>query len=88
MISTGGDIVSRLVRVEDAVTGIREVQTRNSTLLEINAKLLEDQVRKTDIMEKHMAGLAAEARIVRWLAVVIGLAVATLQMLQLMHVVT
>ncbi len=71
----------RLARVEDTVGSIRETLVKNTTILDTNTKLLDDHIRRTEILEKQVAGLATEARILRWVAAAGAVAATILQIL-------
>ena len=74
----------RVDRLDEMVGEIRETLARNTTLLEINTQHLAEHMRRTDILEKHVQGLATEARIVRWLAAA-GAVIATVIQLVASH---
>lgn len=67
----------RLERIEENIGEMRETLAKNTALLGVNTDLLDEHIRRTDILEKHVDGLTTEARIVRWIAAA-GAVIATI----------
>jgi hypothetical protein len=72
----------RLIRIEDTLGEMRETMARNTALLGVNTALLDDHIKRTELLEKQVAGLATEARILRWAAVVFAVAAAVIQIIR------
>jgi hypothetical protein len=62
------DMDHRLTRMEDKLLIITEGMSRNTAILEVNTELLDDHIKRTDLLEEQVRSMAVEARVVRWLA--------------------
>jgi hypothetical protein len=76
----------RLHRIEEKMGEVSITLTKNTTLLEINTAILDDHIKRTEILEKEVSGLAMEARLLRWGAAASAAAIAILQLVQYLKV--
>lgn len=75
----------RLVRLEEHVGTIREALAKNNTILERNTDLLAEHIRRTELLEKQVNGIAVEARIVRWAVAAGTIILSLIQLIQTIH---
>lgn len=71
----------RLARIEETVGEMRESLVKNTTILEINTTLLDEHMKRTDLLEKQVNGIAVEARIFRWIAAIGAVAATIIQII-------
>ena len=74
---------ARVGRLEERVSEIREIMATNTAILKVNTAHLEEHIRRTALLEKQVAGIATEARIVRWAIAVAGLILTVLEIVKL-----
>lgn len=73
----------RMGRIEEHIINIKQIISRNTTILDINTRLLDEHIKRTNVLEKQVAGLSAEARILRWATVIATGAVAVMQAIKM-----
>lgn len=73
----------RVARIEESVSVVRETLAKNTAILEVNTAILDDHIKRTEILEKQVGSIAVEARILRWAAAVAAIAAAAIELYKL-----
>ena len=72
---------ARLLRLEGQLYDISGTMSRNTAILEVNTELLDDHIKRTELLEEQVRSLALEARIIRWLGAAAAGAATILQLI-------